>query len=174
MIISVNYSGYQCFQLDRYTPNFNSRCPAFCKRRDPLKKFCNSPFQSGTSASGSFVIAESPDYNCAPTYKKNVICIYNVSMSCSTSHVQVTFSNVNITDNDFVQVIDPTRGQAHQPVSGSNWPDTQLSIPSSQFLLVFWSDKDRTQSKGFKLVMNCPTIDNSNGSGDQLNLVPSQ
>ena len=96
-------------------------------------------------------------------------------MSCSTSHVQVTFStNVNITDNDFVQVIDPTRGQAHQPVSGSSWPDTQLSIPSSQFLLVFWSDKDRTQSKGFKLVMNCPTIDNSNGSGDQLNLVPSQ
>ena len=84
------------------------------------------------SASGSFVIAESPDYNCAPTYKKNVICI---DLQCQ--HVlqyQSCTSNVNITDNDFVQVIDPTRGQAHQPVSGSSWPDTQLSIPSSQFL----------------------------------------
>ena len=119
------------------------------------------------------MIAESPDYLCSPKYTHNMMCIYNISMSCNTNQVQVTFSDVDITDNDFVQVIDHTNGQIYPPVSGSTWPVTQRSIPSSRFMLVFWSDKDSTQSRGFKLVLNCPAeSENRDGSGDQPNLEP--
>ena len=125
------------------------------------------------SASGNFVIADSPNYGC-DNYTKNFICIYNVSMSCGSNHVQVQtdLSDIDLAENDFVQVI--ARGQVYPPVFHKTWPATLRSIPSTQFILVFWSDKDNTQSRGFRLFLNCLTAaEDTEGSGHQPNLTPA-
>ena len=107
-------------------------------------------------------------------YPKNYLCVYNISMSCGSGHVQVhtALSDIHLAENDFVQVI--ARGQVYPPVFHTTWPATLRSIPSSQFILVFWSDKDNTQDRGFRLFLSCLTAsEDTEGSGNQPNVDPA-
>ena len=89
----------------------------------------------------------------------------------------VSHSELDLSENDFVQVIDSTRSQVHQPVTGSTWPATLQAIFSTQLKIVFWSDRDDRQGRGFKLQLSCPPNDMSptstpentpQGSGDDI------
>lgn len=104
---------------------------------------------------GSALFATSPMYNCKSNYPRSYICVYNISVACGNNYVRVQPFDIDLADNDFVQVIDYARGQVYQPVSGLKWPATLMNIPSSQFTMVFWSDKDRTQGRGFRLKLSC-------------------
>lgn len=133
----------------------STSCPSLCKLRDPPSMCKEDMMEFPLAETGSRVFTTSPMYNCKRNYPRSYICIYNISMSCGNNHVRVQPLDIDLADNDFVQVIDHTRGHHYPPVSGSTWPATLMNIPSSQFAMVFWSDKDRTQGRGFRLKLAC-------------------
>ena len=159
-------------------------CPAFCRLRQSRKKhFCPRSQDNDLLVSlrgGRVVLLKSPKYDCSSKYPKSVMCVYSVSMPCNSNSVVVSHSKLNLSESDFVQVVDNTRSQGYQPVTGSTWPATQHAIPSSQLKVVFWSDHDNRQGKGFKLQLSCPPYDMSvtsapettqQGSGDITPLI---
>ena len=87
----------------------------------------------------------------------NLLCI-----STGVCRVTITFSDRIKIDNfsidDYIQVIDDSsRTRVYSPITGNSWPTDQLSYPSSNLKVVFWSDRDKTQGRGFSLQFSCPT-----------------
>lgn len=154
----LSCSEAKCFHVDRYdvtTLIASPKCPALCRLRySRPHHVCSGSLIQQIGTSGPTIIT-SPLYSCNLNYPRSYICVYNVSMLCSSDNVKVQPIRISLDKNDFVQVIDPTSGQINQPVSGSTWPDSQKIIPSSRFVFVFWSDKDATQSQGFKVKLEC-------------------
>ena len=162
-----------------------SSCPAFCKLSQTRKKHsCSESRDNNLLVSlmgGRVVLLKSPMYDCSSKYPKSVMCVYSVSMPCSSNSVVVSsHSKLNLSESDFVQVVDNNRSQGYQPVTGSTWPATQHAIPSSQLKVVFWSNDDNRQGKGFKLQLSCPSYDmnvtsapetTQQESGDDMGLV---
>ena len=160
-------SGVICFGVDRFSPELSQPgCPAFCKKR-PNMVIRNNPLTMRTTSDKTITSVESLNYEQNEKYQKNMLCIYNISMSCSSDQVNVHHSHVDIKDNDFVQVINTRTRQSHPKVTGSSWPIEQGTITSSQFLMVFWSDKDTSQGKGFKLQIEC-SMQSAEGSATEL------
>ena len=145
------------------TLSSQSACPAFCKinNRNNLNKF----FCSGSTVAdlkvkpntGNAVLIKSPKYNCNQPYPKGFMCIYSVKMPCSANRLVVSHSEIDLLENDYIQVIDSSRSHAYRPVTGDSWPADQHHYPSSNLKVVFWSDRDTTQGKGFSLQFSCPT-----------------
>ena len=78
-------------------------------------------------------------------------------MSCSANRLVVSHSDIDMAENDYIQVIDSSRSIAYSPVTGDSWPADQHHYPSSNLKVVFWSDQDKTQGKGFSLQFSCPS-----------------
>lgn len=116
------------------------------------------------SQEGKAVLIKSP-HSCNRKYPKSFMCVYNVNMPCSS--VEVSHSNINLLENDFVQVFDSTNSNAYQPVTNSTWPAEQHRFPSSNLKVIFWSDNDSTQGDGFRLQFSCPT-EQPDSSGDTV------
>ena len=146
------------------TLSSQSACPAFCKinnRKNLNKFFCNDSTVADLKVkpnTGNAVLIKSPMYNCNvnQTYPKGFMCIYSVKIPCSANGLAISHSDIDLSDNDFIQVIDSSRSHAYRPVTGDSWPADQLQYPSSNLKVVFWSDRDTTQGKGFSLQFSCP------------------
>ena len=167
------------------TLSSQSACPAFCKinnvKPDKFKTFFCS---SGNTVAdlkvkpntGNAVLIKSPKYNCNQKYPRGFMCIYSVKMACSANRLVISHSDIDLSDNDFIQVIDNSRSQPYSPVTGGSWPADQLQYPSSNLKVVFWSDRDKTQGNGFSLQFSCPTTiqevpSQQIGSGDSINVL---
>ena len=146
------------------TLSSQSACPAFCKinNRNNLNQF----FCSGNTVAdlkvkpntGNAVLIKSPKYNCNQKYPRGFMCTYSVKLACSTNSLDISHSDIDLSDNDFIQVIDDSsRTRVYSPITGNSWPTDQLSYPSSNLKVVFWSDRDKTQGRGFSLQFSCPT-----------------
>ena len=104
------------------------------------------------------------------------MCIYSVKMPCSANGLVISHSDIDLSDNDFIQVIDSSRSQPYSPVTGDKWPADQLQYLSSNLKVVFWSDRDTTQGKGFSLQFSCPAAiqevpSQQIGSGDSIDVL---
>ena len=64
-------------------------------------------------------------------------------------------SELDIAKKDFIQVVDYTEQKVYEPVTGSEWLKSQAHITSTNFAIVFWSNKDKKRGKGFKLHLEC-------------------
>ena len=96
--------------------------------------------------------------------------MYNISMPCNDNHVVIsdTASTMNIaSDGDFLQVIDYQNNQKYEVMSGNTLLQTEIT--NSNFLLLFWSEKDSLQGNGFKLQFECPLMQGS-GTEELLQL----
>ena len=152
--------------MDTYDTSSSSACPAFCKinnKNNYNRYLCrgntvaNLKVISQTRLNPITYIIKSPKYSCNRNYPKNFMCIYSVRMSCNANRLVVSHSDIDMAENDYIQVIDSSRSIAYSPVTGNTWPSDQQHYPSSNFKVVFWSDHDKTQGKGFSLQFSCPS-----------------
>ena len=90
-------------------------------------------------------------------------------MPCKDSHILISqqASEVDIAEGDSLEIIDYKNHVVYQSITGNNKQSLNQHIKSSDFLLLFLSEKDSTQSAGFKLQFECPvtTDDSDEGSG---------
>ena len=135
-------------------------CPALCKLRDPVEEEgdCDDEEEENVKSyqGGEIMVLKSPNYDCS-LYHRGEICIYNISMPCTTDHVVVSdqLSELDIGNKDFVQVVDYMHQKVYEPVTGTEWPKSLAHITSSDFAIVFWSDKKWKRGRGFKLHLEC-------------------
>ena len=157
----------------------SNSCPAFCQLKQGNKHSCKgkSSHDKLLKNANGVVLLKSPKYDCSSTYPKSIMCVYSVSMPCRSRHVVVSHSELDLSEKDYVQVIHG-RSDTYAPVTGPTW--TLHFIPSTQFKVVFWSDRDEHQGKGFKLQFSCPPDIRTTsapettpqGSGDNPSLIP--
>ena len=171
--------------MDTYDTSSSSACPAFCKinnKKSYSKYFCRDKSVANlkvevTANSENAVLIKSPKYSCNQTYPKKFMCIYSVRMSCSANRLVVSHSDIDMAENDYIQVIDSSRSIAYSPVTGDSWPSNQQHYPSSNLKVVFWSDYDKTQGKGFSLQFSCPSSTTEEfpsqqpGSGENIDIL---
>ena len=152
-----------CYKVDRYdvvSLDEAPACPALCRLRNVGEGDgeCDREEEENVESylESGITVVKSPNYNCSQ-YLPGEICIYNISMSCDTNHVVVSnrLSELDLAKKDFVQIVDYTEQEVYQSVTGSEWPKSQVHITSTNFAIVFWSNKDRKLGKGFKLHLEC-------------------
>ena len=174
-----------CYSVDTYdTLSSQSACPAFCKINNVKPKkfktfFCNDSTVADLKVkpnTGNAVLIKSPKYKCNQPYPRGFMCIYSVKMPCSANSLDISHSDIDLSDNDYIQVIDNSRSQPYSPVTGDEWPSDQLRYPSSNLKVVFWSDRDTTQGNGFSLQFSCPAAiqevpSQQIGSGDSSDIL---
>ena len=166
----------KCYAVDTYdTSSSSSACPAFCKLRENIDRlFCSGKTAANLkvkSHTGNAVLIKSPKYDCNQTYPKNFMCIYSVKLSCSANRLVISHSDIDLSENDYVQVIDNSKTNVYSPVTGDSWPTDQHHYPSSNLKVILWSDHDNSQGKGFSLQFSCSAIDQvptQQESGDSL------
>ena len=135
-------------------------CPAVCKLYNPKKKngcevgddLLNTAFTEKRGIS----VVKSPRYGCS-NYSSSEICIYNVQMPCKGNGIFLSkeSSEMDLAEGDSIEIF---HGDTHyHPMTGSGIEG--LNIQSSDFLLLFLSEKDGTQNAGFKLQFECPEED---------------
>ena len=123
------------------------------------------------------IIAKSPRYDCSENYYRNEICVYNVSMSCAEkSHVDISVqgSHIDLEDGDFLNIFSHSNNQKFPPISGNSLLPAQVSIPETDFVMVFTSNADSRQGKGFKLQLECPTIKESTENKMEIEVLESE
>lgn len=154
-------SSFKCYRVQRYTYSTTSEdCPALCRLKDVNNNGCpvDDLVDDTFLESENVLVVESPRYSCSE-YLMNEVCVYNISMPCSNNRVVIsdTASEMNIAgDGDFVQVIDYENNRIYDAMSGNALLRTEIT--NSNFLLLFWSEKDSLQANGFKLQFECPLI----------------
>ena len=86
------------------------------------------------------------------------LCIYNISMPCKDSYISISekSSDLDIAEGDSLEIIDYKNHFVYQSITGSDKESLNQLIKTSDFLLLFLSEKDSTQSAGFKLQFECP------------------
>ena len=81
--------------------------------------------------------------------------------------LSVQGSEVDLGDGDFLEVINYKDNlQNFPPISGQRLTHAQYNIPETDFLMVFTSDRDSRQGKGFKLQIECPTLKQTTPDND--------
>ena len=166
-------SSFKCFYVKRYSIERNvakPTCPALCKLDDPIEKDCEigNLLQSGFLNSRGISVVKSPRYGCS-NYFKSEICIYNISMPCKDSHIKISDegSEIDIAEGDSVEIIDYKKHNVYQSITGSDKSLLQnIPIHTSDFLVLFLSERDSTQGAGFKLQFECPVINEDNDNDD--------
>ena len=137
-----------------------AQCPAVCKLKDSDEERDEECTEDNLmlETDGSFAKIVSPRYDCGLEYRKKEICLYNVSMSCETNDVVVSarLSNINLSDGDFLDIIDYSQKHAYGKIAGSQALSRDLRILSSQFVILFSSNsKEKERGSGFTLHMEC-------------------
>lgn len=133
-------------------------------------------------------VAKSPRYDCPGTdYFRNEVCIYNISMGCAGTadtdiHTDISSqSDIELGDGDSIDVFSyKTGGTSHKLMSiGSGQAlSSHTHIPATDFIMVFTSNADAKQGRGFNIQLECPDIamptveyeednEESSSSGDQ-------
>ena len=155
----------KCFSVEMFDTSSSSACPAFCKINNKTSYsnyFCSGNTVANlkvevTTNNERAVLIKSPKHSCNRKYRRNFMCIYSVRMSCSANRLVVSHSDIDMAENDYIQVIDSSRSIAYSPVTGDSWPSDQQHYPSSDLKVVFWSDHEKPQGKGFSLQFSCPS-----------------
>ena len=148
-------------------------CPAVCKLYNPKKKdgcaveddLLNTAF----AASHGISVVKSPRYGCS-NYSSSEICIYNVQMPCKGSHISISqeSSEIDLAEGDSIEIIDRESHTIYQPITGNDEASiTNRHIQTSNFMLLFLSEKDFTQGAGFKLQFECPKSTEENTTEEE-------
>ena len=148
-------------------------CPAVCKLYNPKKidgcavedDLLNTVF---TGRHGISVV-KSPRYGCS-NYSSSEICIYNVQMPCKGSHISISHqsSEIDLAEGDSIEIIDRESHTIYQPITGDDETSiTNRHVPTSNFMLLFLSEKDFTQGAGFRLQFECPISTEENTTEEE-------
>ena len=150
IIFFLLYSGYRCFK--------HRLCSNNCR----LRTWSGNPpltvKHPADSDNTTTVYLKTPKF--PKPYRKNDICVYNISLSGCPNTVRINFDHftlpgiANSTDSctDYVQFYD---GQLHTKRCGAQTGEYVL-LPSANFLVLFFSDKLRTsKDEGFNLRTQC-------------------
>ena len=156
-------SSFQCFAVQRYATDASlavPECPAVCKLYNPKKKngcaidddLLNNAFTEKRGIS----MVKSPRYGCS-NYSSSEICVYNVQMPCKGSPIFLSreSSEIDLAEGDSIEIIDQENHTIYKPITG-NGIKQSVNIKSSDFFVLFLSEKDSTQGAGFKLQFECP------------------
>ena len=84
-------------------------------------------------------------------------------MPCKGSHISISSeaSEIDLAEGDSIEIIDHNAHTIYQPITGNEIDSlTNRYIKTSNFLVLFLSEKDFTQSAGFKLQFECPKSTN--------------
>ena len=107
-------------------------------------------------------VVKSPRHDCSESYFRNEICVYNISMPCaSDSHVDISTvaSKVDLGEGDYLHIVNyRDSNQRFPPIAGKTLTHAQYTIPETNFLMVFTSNRDSSQGSGFKLQLECPIV----------------
>ena len=93
-------------------------------------------------------------------------------MPCKDSHIKISDegSDIDIAEGDSVEIIDYKKHNVYQSITGSDKSLLQnIPIHTSDFLVLFLSERDSTQGAGFKLQFECPVIKNKDNDSDDDN-----
>ena len=93
-------------------------------------------------------------------------------MPCKDSHISISqkSSDIDIAEGDSLEIIDYKNHFVYQSITGSDRESLNQLIKTSDFLLLFLSEKDSTQSAGFKLQFECPvSIEENDEENDEDN-----
>ena len=93
-------------------------------------------------------------------------------MPCKDSHIKISDegSEIDIAEGDSVEIIDYKKHNVYQSITGSDKSLLQnIPIHTSDFLVLFLSERDSTQGAGFKLQFECPVIKNKDKDNDDEN-----
>ena len=89
------------------------------------------------------------------------VCTISVCHAKTATSIPKYSSVLNIAEGDSLEIIDYKTHTHYQPITGNDINSiANRHIKTSDFLLLFWSEKDSTQSMGFKLQFECPSIRN--------------
>ena len=94
-------------------------------------------------------------------------------MPCKDSHVKISDegSEIDIAEGDSVEIIDYKKHNVYQSITGSDKSLLQnIPIHTSDFLVLFLSERDSTQGDGFKLQFECPVIINEDNENNDDNV----
>ena len=136
-------------------------CPAVCKLYNPDKKneecavgddLLNNAFTERRGIS----VVKSPRYGCS-NYSRNEICVYNVQMPCKGKNVFLSreSSEIDLAEGDSIEIIVRENQTIHESITGNDIKES-VNVKSSDFFVLFLSEKDATQGAGFKLQFECP------------------
>ena len=139
-------------------------CPAVCKLKDSDETKDQECGQDELLVdTPTSVRIDSPRYNCSgQAYRKKEICMYNISLACGADDVVISsaLSNLTLAENDFLDIIDYSRGHEYERITESLSRD--LRVLSSQFVVLFSSSSsDKARGSGFRLHVECsvkPTV----------------
>ena len=149
-------------------------CPAACKLKlmDEAKdKECDQ--DDLLISSHSVVTISSPRFYCDKQYRQQEICLYNISLPCETNDVVVSTehnqSYLNLSDGDFIDIIDYSQKGKYAEISGSQWPRSNSRIYSKDFVVLFYSSgSSKTDENRFRVHMECSQpAKEDEGSADQ-------
>ena len=162
-IVFYTYSTFRCFAVQKFAIDESlaqPNCPALCKLYNPKQTDdcpINDLLYTGFLESHGIATAESPRYGCS-NYTMSELCIYNISMPCKDSYISISekSSDLDIAEGDSLEIIDYKNHFVYQSITGSDKESLNQLIKTSDFLLLFLSEKDSTQSAGFKLQFECP------------------
>ena len=93
-------------------------------------------------------------------------------MPCNDSYIKISEkgSEIDIAENDSVVIIDYKKHDVYPSITGSDKSLLQnIPIQTSDFLVLFLSERDSTQGAGFKLQFECPVIINKDNDNDDDN-----
>ena len=127
-------------------------------------------FYKGFLETHRTAVAKSPRYDCSDSYFKNEICVYNISMPCSSNHITISekASEIDLAEGDSLHIIDYANKRYYEPIFGQMWPKTHRDIVTSDFLMVFLSNNDSKQGKGFNIQLECPTLVNNESDVEDI------
>ena len=168
--------------MDTFDTSSLEACPAYCKInnvKNYKRFFCDHKTVDDLKIiphTGDAVLIKSPKYDCNETYPKGFMCVYSVKLSCRANSLVVSHYDMNLLENDFIQVIDGSN--AYSPITGDSWPaDQPQQYSSTNLKVVFWSDRDEAQGKGFSLQFSCPSSTTEEvpsqqpGSGESIDIL---
>jgi hypothetical protein len=80
-------------------------------------------------------------------------------MPCQDDYVTISpeASQLDIAEGDSLEIIDYSKHVVYPSITGSSKESLNQPIFTSNFLLLFLSEKDSTQGAGFRLQFECPT-----------------
>ena len=148
-----------------------AQCPAVCKLKDSDEEKDEECAENNlmVETDGSFAKIVSPRYDCGLQYRRKEICLYNVSLSCETNDVAVSarLSEINLSEGDFLDIIDYSHNHVYEKISGSQALSRDLRILNRQFVVLFSSSKkEKASGSGFNLHMECARKPNTNRGGE--------
>ncbi|XP_019850007.1 PREDICTED: uncharacterized protein LOC109580891 [Amphimedon queenslandica] len=165
-VMDIPPNSFKCFAVMRYASDASvavPKCPAVCKLYNPKEKngcaVGNDLLNNAFTERRGISVLKSPRYGCS-NYSRNEICVYHVQMPCKGKRVFLSreSSEIDLAEGDSVEIIVRENQTIYESITG-NGIEQSLNIKSSNFFVLFLSEKDATQGAGFKLQFECQEED---------------